>query len=145
MAESQIGHRKSSLVLSTRFPVVKWRSRSVAKSAYYLQLSLFPKPRSPTRTLCHLGAKSSTDIFAFILGDNPLSSGCLRLPRWRGTDGRGNSPEEEWEVLCGVRVRDRATTDDGLEVTGRLVREAPYALKVREYNVYCSLIPLNRL
>ena len=35
MAEWQIGHRKSSLVLSARFPVVKWRSRSVAKSTYF--------------------------------------------------------------------------------------------------------------
>ena len=35
MAERQIGHRKSSLVLSARFPVVEWRSRSVAKSAYF--------------------------------------------------------------------------------------------------------------
>ena len=34
MAERQIGHRKSSLVLSARFPVVNWRSRPVAKSAY---------------------------------------------------------------------------------------------------------------
>ena len=34
MAELQIAHRKSNLVLSARFPVVKWRSRSVAKSAY---------------------------------------------------------------------------------------------------------------
>ena len=33
MAERQKGHRKSSLVLSARFPVVKWRSRSVAQSA----------------------------------------------------------------------------------------------------------------
>ena len=32
MAERQMGHRKSSLVLSARFPVVKWRSRSFAKS-----------------------------------------------------------------------------------------------------------------
>ena len=30
--ERQMGHRKSSLVLSARFPVVKWRSRSFAKS-----------------------------------------------------------------------------------------------------------------
>ena len=35
MAEWQIGHRKSSLVLSAPFPVVKWRSRSVAKSTYF--------------------------------------------------------------------------------------------------------------
>ena len=34
MAEWQIGHRKSSLVLSARFPVVKWSSRSVATSTY---------------------------------------------------------------------------------------------------------------
>ena len=33
MTVRQIGNRKSSLVLSARFPVVKWRSRSVAKSA----------------------------------------------------------------------------------------------------------------
>ena len=32
MAERQIGHRKSSLVLSVRFPVFKWRSRSVANA-----------------------------------------------------------------------------------------------------------------
>ena len=36
MVEQQIGHRKSSLVLTTRFPVVKRRSRYVVKSAYYL-------------------------------------------------------------------------------------------------------------
>ena len=35
MAEWQIGHRKSSLVLSARIPVVKWRSRSVVKSALF--------------------------------------------------------------------------------------------------------------
>ena len=33
MAERQIGHWKSSLVLSARFAVAKWRSRSVAKAA----------------------------------------------------------------------------------------------------------------
>ena len=33
MAERQIGHWKSSLVVFARFPVVKWRSCSVAKSA----------------------------------------------------------------------------------------------------------------
>ena len=32
MAERQIGHRKSRLVLPARFPVVNWRSCSVAKS-----------------------------------------------------------------------------------------------------------------
>ena len=37
MAERQIGHRKSSLVVSARFPVVKWRSRSVAKSARFME------------------------------------------------------------------------------------------------------------
>ena len=35
MAERPLGHRKSSLVLSARFPGLKWRSRSIAKSAYY--------------------------------------------------------------------------------------------------------------
>ena len=33
MTERQIGHRKSSLVLSARFSCVKWRSRSFGKSA----------------------------------------------------------------------------------------------------------------
>ena len=37
MAELQICHRKSSLVLFARFPVVKWRSRSVAKSEFTQQ------------------------------------------------------------------------------------------------------------
>ena len=35
MAEWQIGHQKSSIVLAARFPVVICRSRSVAKSAYW--------------------------------------------------------------------------------------------------------------
>ena len=34
MAERQIGHRKSRLVLSTRFLIANRCSRSVAKSAY---------------------------------------------------------------------------------------------------------------
>ena len=38
MTERQIGHRKSSLVLSVLFSVVKWRSCSLAKSAYYIVL-----------------------------------------------------------------------------------------------------------
>ena len=37
MAERPLGHRKSSLVLSARFPGLKWRSRSLAKSAYYVK------------------------------------------------------------------------------------------------------------
>ena len=37
MAERQIGHQKSSLFLSARFPSIKWRSRSVAKSACYAE------------------------------------------------------------------------------------------------------------
>ena len=41
MAVRQIGHRKSSLVFSARIPVVKWRSRSVAKSAYLYGGSAF--------------------------------------------------------------------------------------------------------
>ena len=36
MAERQIEYRKSCLVLSVCFPVVNWRSRPVAKSAYYM-------------------------------------------------------------------------------------------------------------
>ena len=35
MAELHIGHQKSSLVFSTRLPIVKWRSGSVAESAYH--------------------------------------------------------------------------------------------------------------
>ena len=34
MAELQIEHWKSCLVLSARFPVINWRSRPVAQSAY---------------------------------------------------------------------------------------------------------------
>ena len=36
MEQRQIGRRQSSLVLTARFRVLKWRSRSIAKSAYYL-------------------------------------------------------------------------------------------------------------
>ena len=35
MAERQIGHRKSCLVLSAHFPVFNWRSRPVTKSVYF--------------------------------------------------------------------------------------------------------------
>ena len=35
MAERQIGHRKSSSVISALIPAVNWRFRSFAKSAYY--------------------------------------------------------------------------------------------------------------
>ena len=38
MAERQIGHQKSCLVLSARFPVANWGSRPVAKSACYIKL-----------------------------------------------------------------------------------------------------------
>ena len=37
MEKRQIGHRKSCLVLSTRFPVANLRFRPVAKSSYYRQ------------------------------------------------------------------------------------------------------------
>ena len=37
MTERKIEHRKSCLFLSARFPVVNWRSRPVAKSAYYIE------------------------------------------------------------------------------------------------------------
>ena len=39
MAERQIRHRKSSLVLSARFPVANWRCRPVAKSAWFYSKS----------------------------------------------------------------------------------------------------------
>ena len=35
MVEQQMGHRKSSLVLSAHFPLVNWCSHPVAKSAYF--------------------------------------------------------------------------------------------------------------
>ena len=53
MAERQIGHRKSCLILSVRFPVVNWRSRPDAKSA------------------CHLSAKTPLDVHLLkIIGTN---------------------------------------------------------------------------
>ena len=36
LTNGKIGHRKSSSVLSMRFPVVNWHSRSVAISAWYI-------------------------------------------------------------------------------------------------------------
>ena len=41
IAEQQIGQQKLSLVFSTRFPVVKWRSQWVAKTAYYTKLYIY--------------------------------------------------------------------------------------------------------
>ena len=46
MVERQIEHRKSCLVFSTRFPVVKWRSRPVAESAYTMTPLNKWQPRS---------------------------------------------------------------------------------------------------
>ena len=37
MAERQIGPKKSRLVFFARFSVVNWRSRSVIKSAFYIE------------------------------------------------------------------------------------------------------------
>ena len=51
MAEREIGNRKSSLVLFARFPVVKWRSRSVAKSAFIIN----PKPTTKATAVTGAG------------------------------------------------------------------------------------------
>ena len=45
IAERQIEHRKSRLVLSARFPVVDWRSRSFATSAYWGSVREWRKAR----------------------------------------------------------------------------------------------------
>ena len=45
MAPQKTGHRKSSLLLTARFPVVKWRYRSVAKSAYWGSVREWQKSR----------------------------------------------------------------------------------------------------
>ena len=50
MAELQIGHRKWCWVLAPRFPVVNWRSRPVANSAYYWSLGN-TSGRSPNKLL----------------------------------------------------------------------------------------------
>ena len=52
MAERQIGYRKSSFVLSGRLPVVKWRSRSVAKSANLVHLRNRTGEERRRQTLC---------------------------------------------------------------------------------------------
>ena len=52
MAERQIGYRKSSFVLSGRLPVVKWRSRSVAKSANLVHLRNSTGEEIRRQTLC---------------------------------------------------------------------------------------------
>ena len=55
MEKRQIGHRKSCLVLSTRFPVAKLRFRPVAKSSYYRQ---WVNGLSQTRTQSHHSLRS---------------------------------------------------------------------------------------
>ena len=50
MAEQQIEHRKSCLVLSARFPVVNWRSSPVAKSAKYIVALPYTHTRKSTKT-----------------------------------------------------------------------------------------------
>ena len=46
-----IGHRKSSLVLSACFPVVKWRSRYVATSAFNFKSALILVIKPPGQRL----------------------------------------------------------------------------------------------
>ena len=60
MAERQIGHWKSRLVLSARFLIVNRRSRSVAKSAYMSRKD--PNMRANSSTMCVYAKKG--DPFA---------------------------------------------------------------------------------
>ena len=62
--------------------------------------------------------KSSTDIFVLTRGAEPLSSGCVRLPRCRVKTWRETSSEQDRELVCGLRARVRTTVDPGLAVTG---------------------------
>ena len=77
MAERQIEHQKSSLVLSARFPVVKWRSRPVAKSAYFwIGNCFFPDTASVHTYPVHPAYESPSperEMFEFAM--NPESSG----------------------------------------------------------------------
>ena len=72
MAEPQIGHRKSCLVLSARFPVAKWRSYPVAKSAYWWERDRVSRRTNTGRSACPC---SSIGI-AFSLELAPLSLVC---------------------------------------------------------------------
>ena len=66
MAQRQIGHRKSSLVLTARFPVVKWRSRSVAKSALRAHTGQTPERARNSRAQVYERGRKS------------VNSGCKR-------------------------------------------------------------------
>ena len=55
MAERQIEHRKSCLVLSARFPVVNWRSSPVAKSAKWNDDSTLILKETRRKTLSQKG------------------------------------------------------------------------------------------
>ena len=85
MAEWQIGHRKSSLVLSARFPVVKWRSRSVAKSAYYLNMDREFKSSRVVSTICN----TPLLVCGIVTEDVPVSS--LRSKRLSFHFSRGQN------------------------------------------------------
>ena len=63
MAERQIGHRKSCLVLSARFPVVNWRSRPVVKSAYLINSSGKKKVNSKSHIYSKKLGKPASPLF----------------------------------------------------------------------------------
>ena len=102
MAEWQIGHRKSSLVLSARFPVVKWRSRSVTKSAYYLNMDREFKSSRVVSTICN----TLLLVCGIVTEDVPVSS--LRSKRLSFHFSRGQNRKSRSSVfLCSETTRKR--------------------------------------
>ena len=77
MAERPLGHQKSSLVLSARFPGVKWRSRSVAKSAYY------EKPRENEKLTWLRGFLAFFHIWFGFLCAQVCSGNCETTESWK--------------------------------------------------------------
>ena len=98
MAEGQIGHRKSSLVLSARFPVVKWRSRSVTKSAYYLNMDREFKSSRVVSTICN----TLLLVCGIVTEDVPVSS--LRGKRLSFHFSRGQNRKSHSSSFLGLSL-----------------------------------------
>ena len=97
MAERQIGHRKSCLVLSARFPVVNWCSRPVATSAYFRanKPGLCFGKRTPPPPLPKINVKINVSIKLSVGATS--SPGFSFLPRERERTLETRLPQESGE------------------------------------------------
>ena len=119
MAQRQIGHRKSSLVLTARFPVVKWRSRSFTLK--FLSIITF--------NICKITETSFTECKQHQLS-RPVNYQGFREtgPRVSMTTKAAKETMHPWEWGCHwstgmrfiwIKLPDSATSHNIFALSGR--------------------------